>query len=169
MTEEGELGLPANSNQLRAHSTRWATMYKLEARDIRAVLGRIVRDIQHVGSTAVPHIHAKPILDIAVGVDRLDQYRECIGPLNTIGYEHAHWAGLESDEVFGKGVHRTHLLHVVELAGPKWREYVVFRDRLRADLALAKKYEALKLESAGCTVMAVSPTLPPSAVSSVRF
>lgn len=140
-----ELGLPRDSNQLRPYSPRWAELYELEAREIRAVLGNLARDVQHVGSTAIPGIFAKPILDIAVGIDRLDGYRECLTPLALIGYEHAPWAGLRDDEVFGKGADRTHLLHIVEFGGDKWRAYVQFRDRLRADIDLARKYEQLKI------------------------
>ena len=88
--EQSDLGLPRDSNQLRAYSERWVELYELEARAIRAVLAGLVRDIQHIGSTAIPGIAAKPILDIAIGIDRLDRFTECIEPLNSLGYEHAY-------------------------------------------------------------------------------
>lgn len=139
------LGLEPGSVRLRPYTPQWADLYLAEAKVIRAVLGALALDVQHVGSTAVPGMMSKPILDIAVAVVALHDYALCIAPLATLGYEHAHWAGLQQDEVFGKGVSRTHLVHVVEHQGEKWHEYIRFRDRLRQDPATAHAYQLLKV------------------------
>ncbi len=146
MDRTTELGLVQGSVRLHDYTPRWAELYALEAQRIRVVLGTIMVDVQHVGSTAVPGLKAKPILDIAVGVPRLADALQCQAPLETLGYEYAHWAGIEHDYVFGKGIVRTHLIHVVEYDGPLWRNYLTFRDALQANPALVQQYEALKVE-----------------------
>lgn len=139
------LGLEQGSVRLRPYTSRWAELFHVEAQAIRAVLGELALDVQHVGSTAVPGMMAKPILDIAVGVVRLGEFVQCIAPLAQIGYEHAHWAGLDGNEVFGKSVVRTHLVHVVEHDGEKWNDYIRFRESLRQNPATAHAYQQLKV------------------------
>jgi len=143
-TDIAILGLEPHSNRLRPYTSRWPLLYEAEAQAIRRVLGALALDVQHVGSTSVPGLSAKPILDIAVAVARLQQYRDCIAPLVTLGYEHVSWAGIERDEVFGKGKSRTHLVHVVEFGSDIWLNYITFRDRLRSNAVLAQEYERLK-------------------------
>ncbi len=75
----------------------------------------------------------------------MDDFRRCIEPLAQLGYEHAHWAGLIQNEVFGKGSERTHLIHMVVRGGEKWNEYIRFRDYLRINPIAAKEYKELKI------------------------
>ena len=145
METSTELGLVQGSVQLRDYTSRWAELYTHEAQRIRAVLGGLLVDVQHVGSTAIPGLKAKPILDIAVGIRRLEDALQCQAPLTTIGYEYAHWAGIEHNYVFGKGIARTHLIHVVEFDGVRWRNYLTFRNALRANADLRQEYELLKI------------------------
>jgi GrpB-like predicted nucleotidyltransferase (UPF0157 family) len=70
----------------------------------------------------------------------------CKAPLESIGYDFIAHAGIANDHVFGKGVARTHLLHVVEHGSAEWTNNLCFRDRLRNDPELAKEYERLKEE-----------------------
>jgi GrpB-like predicted nucleotidyltransferase (UPF0157 family) len=139
------LGLERGSVRLRPYTSRWAELFRAEDQAIRTVLGALVLDVQHVGSTAVPGMMSKPILDIAIGVPRLEDFERCIEPLTQLGYEHAHWAGLEDNEVFGKGIRRTHLVHVVKHGGQKWNNYILFRDSLRQNPATASAYQQLKV------------------------
>src|SRR5690349_4314790 len=122
------LGLESDRVRLRPYTSRWAELFALEAPRIRAALGAMVVDVQHVGSTSIPGLMAKPILDIVVGLDQLAIYPLCIGPLATLGYEHVPWQGLAQNEVFSRGTPRTHLVHVVEHGGEKWRDYLKFRE-----------------------------------------
>lgn len=138
------LGLEAGMVRLRPYTSRWAQLFAVEEPAIRAALGSLALDVQHVGSTSIPGLMAKPILDIAVGLDRLCSYPLCIGPLATLGYEHVPWQGLARNEVFAKGAPRTHLVHIVEYGGDKWRDYLKFRERLGNVPGLAREYEALK-------------------------
>lgn len=148
MNDEPVLGLEQRAVRLAPHSARWAALYREEEARLRGALQGVLLDVQHFGSTSIPGIHAKPILDILVGVRRLDDLLERLTQLRALGYEHAPWAGVPGHHVFGKGKVRTHLLHVVEHGGRGWRENLWFRDRLRADPALAAEYDALKLRLA---------------------
>ena len=108
--------------------------------------GHIIIDLQHIGSTAIPGIKAKPILDMMAGVAQLEKAPLCKALLEAIGYDYIAHAGIANDFVFGKGVARTHYLHVVEYGGAKWTNHLYFRDRLRNDPELAQAYERLKEE-----------------------
>ncbi len=145
---EPVLGLERGSVRLVPHTARWAELYRQEEARLEAVLEGVVIDVQHFGSTAIPGIHAKPILDILAGVRRRDDILECRPELQALGYGYVPRAGVPGHHVFGKGEPRTHLLHVVEHGSRNWSGNLWFRDRLRADPALAAEYDALKLRLA---------------------
>jgi GrpB-like predicted nucleotidyltransferase (UPF0157 family) len=142
------LGLAQGIVALADPDPDWPKAYQREAAAIRAALGELALDIQHFGSTAIPGIKAKPIIDILVGVPRFEDGLRCIGPMAGIGYEYAGADIVANDHLFGKGVVRTHLAHVVEHGGANWRRNLLFRDRLRADPSLVRAYEALKMRLA---------------------
>jgi GrpB-like predicted nucleotidyltransferase (UPF0157 family) len=138
------LGLENNLVRLSDHSQLWAELYREEEKRIMAAVGHLIIELQHIGSTAIPGIKAKPILDVMAGVPQLEKALLCKAPLETIGYDYIAHAGIANDYVFGKGVARTHYLHVVEHGGAKWINHLCFRDRLRNDPELAQAYERLK-------------------------
>ena len=140
------LGVAGNIVRLSNHSSLWADLYREEEEGIRAAIGDLIVDLQHIGSTAIPGIKAKPILDMLAGVAQLERALICKAPLEALGYDYIALAGIANDHVFGKGVPRTHYLHVVEHGGAKWANHLRFRDRLRNDPALAQAYEKLKEE-----------------------
>jgi GrpB-like predicted nucleotidyltransferase (UPF0157 family) len=105
--------------------------------------------IEHFGSTSVPGLAAKPILDIMVGVPRLEDWPKLVKPIETAGY--FYWAAQsDPDEMFFVkgmppfGEKRTHHLHAYELYGARWKKEMAFRDYLTAHPQEAKNYEALK-------------------------
>ena len=107
--------------------------------------------IHPVGSTAIPGIAAKPIIDMIAGVRDFEQARAAYEPLAEHGYVHApHRPGIAHH--FAKPSltlsEFTHSLHLTEPGSDLWRERLAFRDALRADAALAREYEALKLRLA---------------------
>ena len=141
---DSELGLAQGRVVLAEPSSRWAVLFEEEARRLNAALGAFGAAVEHCGSTGIPGIPAKPILDILVGIPEpldLASIRSALAPL---GYEHATWAGVPGHEVFGKGDPRTHLVHLVPLHGPAWDRMLRFRDALRSDASLAAEYGALK-------------------------
>jgi len=131
---------------LSDHDSLWPDLYREEEKRIRTAVGDLVIQMEHIGSTAIPEIKAKPIIDILAGVARLDIGLRCKGPLESIGYEYIERAGIANDHVFGKGKPRTHYLHIVEYEGANWSDHLLFRDRLRNDPELARQYEQLKEE-----------------------
>ncbi len=133
------LGLENKIVRLSDHSSLWADLYREEEKRITAAIGHLIIDLQHIGSTAIPGIKAKPILDMLAGVAQLEKALLCKAPLEATGYDYIALAGIANDYVFGKGVPRTHYLHVVKYGGAKWAN-------LRRDPELAQAYEKLKEE-----------------------
>jgi GrpB-like predicted nucleotidyltransferase (UPF0157 family) len=126
------------------YDSRWPSLYEEEKGRVLCLLGDVVLDIQHVGSTAVPGLGAKPIIDIMVAVADLADVEKCIEPLATLGYEFRGEAGVPGRLFFGKGAPRTHNLHVVEREGDVWKNALLFRDFLRAHPDEARQYYELK-------------------------
>jgi GrpB-like predicted nucleotidyltransferase (UPF0157 family) len=131
------------------YDPEWPRRFEAE----RALLERVLSPwleggIHHVGSTAVPGLAAKPILDIVAGVRDLEEARAAFDPLREHSYEHAphrpgtHWFSKPPSTRWWE---RTHHLHLTVPGSDLWRERLAFRDALRADPALAAEYEALKL------------------------
>lgn len=144
------LGLSSNRVILQPHASEWAQRFEQEAELLRATIGNFVLDIQHVGSTAIPGIPAKPVLDIGVAVDNFEEASRCIQPLESIGYIYRGENGIPRRHYFVKGSAdaRTHQLHMNEISGSDWQQQIVFRDHLRQHPALAQEYAALKLRLA---------------------
>ncbi len=119
-----------------------------------AVIGDYVVDIQHIGSTSVPGLGAKPVIDIMIGVRSLaDADAYCIEPIVGLGYEYvkAFEVELPFRRYFRKdnadGV-RTHQIHLVEITSEWWERHLIFRDYLRTHPEASEAYERLKRELA---------------------
>ena len=145
-TGEHVLGLPLGTVRLREYTPLWAKLFRIEAFHLRDALGDLAVDVQHVGSTAVPGLKAKPILDIAVAIPAHALVPKCATSLARLGYQHAHWADLENDFTFEKGIERTHHVHLVEIDSHQWSDYLRFRDTLCTSAQLACEYERIKIE-----------------------
>ena len=103
--------------------------------------------IEHVGSTSIPGLAAKPVIDILVGVTSLAAGEQAVPALEALGYEYRGENGIPGRLYFCKGVvryRRTHHLHMVETGHEQWRPMLSFRDYLRAHPDEARHYEALK-------------------------
>jgi GrpB-like predicted nucleotidyltransferase (UPF0157 family)/ribosomal protein S18 acetylase RimI-like enzyme len=129
----------------------WPRRFSRERAALEGAIGRWASGgIHHVGSTAVPGLEAKPIIDILVGVESLAGSRACFEPLEQLGYLHAPYLP-EEMHWFCKPhpSRRTHHLHLAPTAGRRFAEELAFRDRLRADAGLAAAYGELKRSLAG--------------------
>ena len=136
------------------YDERWPALYEDERMRLLPVLDRYgLIEIAHIGSTAVPGLAAKPVIDIAISLVSLDQVREQGVPeLEALGY--LFWAeNPEPDDLFFvKGLppyaeRRSHHLHIT-LPGERFDERLRFRDRLRSDAAIVQRYAVLKQELA---------------------
>lgn len=92
----------------------------------------------------MPGLRAKPILDILVGIQTLENWVLCKPFLERLGYDYAEGAGVPGHYIFGKGRPRTHLVHIVEYQGRSWKENLLFRDELRKNSVLRAAYLAVK-------------------------
>jgi GrpB-like predicted nucleotidyltransferase (UPF0157 family) len=134
------------------YDPEWPRRFESERRLLERVLAPWLEGgVHHVGSTAVPGLAAKPILDMMAGVRDLDEARAAFEPLREESYLHApHRPGIAHH--FSKPSLRspevTHGLHLTEPGSDLWRERLVFRDALRDDPELAAEYQALKLRLA---------------------
>ena len=148
------LGLKWGTVALVPHEAAWEAEAARTIAKLKGILGDVAVDIQHVGSTAIPAIHAKPIVDIAVAVRSFADINEKQAELEAQGFYRRSWND-EGQELFACGSHydgtgdrQTHFIHVVLADGTEWRNYLNFRDYLNANIAEAKAYEALKLSLA---------------------
>ncbi len=144
------IGLQRGIVKLVPYSSEWKRLFAEEERVLRASIGAYVMDIQHVGSTAIPGLEAKPIIDIAVAVRRLEDVEKCIEPLERLGYEYKGDEGHPGRFFFAKGgpSRRTHYVHVVEWNSDSWKNLLLFRDYLRQHKEAAEEYAKLKRELA---------------------
>jgi GrpB-like predicted nucleotidyltransferase (UPF0157 family)/ubiquinone/menaquinone biosynthesis C-methylase UbiE len=132
------------------YDPEWPGRFEAEKGRLEAVIGPwIFGGIEHVGSTSIPGLAAKPIIDIMVGVEDLEEARGAFVGLAELGYLHApykqeimHWFCKPSVAV------RTHHLYLMERDSPEWRARIAFRDFLRTHPETAHAYEQLKRELA---------------------
>jgi GrpB-like predicted nucleotidyltransferase (UPF0157 family) len=129
----------------------WPEMYRAEAERVQSVLpAGLVRAVEHFGSTAIPGLVAKPIIDILIAVRSVPEAREvAMSPMESLGY--AFWADNPKRDhlFFVKGLppqarQRTHHVHITEFNSEIW-EQLLFRDYLRIHPEEASRYGAVKL------------------------
>jgi GrpB-like predicted nucleotidyltransferase (UPF0157 family) len=132
------------------YDPQWPILYEEEKGRILGVIGHAVVAIEHVGSTAVPGLGAKPTIDIIVGIRQLADAEECIELLRSIGYEYVPEYNdiIPERRYFHKGPPeaRTQHLHMVEVTSDFWERHVLFRDYLRTHPEEARRYHKLKKE-----------------------
>ena len=108
----------------------------------------LVHDVEHMGSTAVPGLPAKDIVDMLAVVADIDSARDAIASLAEIGWVHAPEPADDAERrlsfCFPGAARRSHHLHVVEEEPDDWRGWLAFRDHLRSHPDVAREYAALK-------------------------
>ncbi len=142
--DEAVLGLPRGTVRLRPYSADWPRLFEAERARLQAAIGWYVLDIQHIGSTSVPGLAAKPILDIGVAVTNFEAAAVCIESLVALGYEYLGELGIPRRHYFVKGAPRTHHLHMNEITSDDWQRTIAFRDYLRRHPEAAQEYADLK-------------------------
>jgi GrpB-like predicted nucleotidyltransferase (UPF0157 family) len=131
----------------------WPQLFEREKKLILGVIGHIVVRIEHIGSTSVSGLGAKPTIDILVAIRQLSDAGNCIDPLRLIGYEYQpqHEVHLPERRYFRKGQSpeaQHYHLHMVELQSDFWTKHLLFRDYLRAHPDVAHEYQELKKQLA---------------------
>lgn len=143
------LGLEKGAIKLSPHREEWHELFAAEAQQLTIPAGKYALAIEHIGSTAICGIAAKPIIDIALAVREIADVEQIIQPFENLGYVYRGENGIHNRHYFRKGSpRRTHHLHVVTYKSDLWRNHLLFRDYLRANPQIAVQYENLKREMA---------------------
>ncbi|MFK5984733.1 MAG: GrpB family protein [Pseudomonadota bacterium] len=131
---------------LEEYDPIWASKFQAEKNFLLEKIGAWnLGNIEHVGSTSVIGLIAKPVIDIMFGVKSLEESKPAIAVLEENGYEYwayktdvMHWLCKPSDAF------RTHHLHLIPYKSPLWKERIQFRDLLRSNDEIANQYANLK-------------------------
>lgn len=147
------IGLKRGTVKLYDHDNEWEIEAQKTINYLKELLGSVIKDIQHVGSTAIPSIKAKPIIDIALAVDNYNDILALEHTLKAHGfyYRPNAQASISNQLLFacgnfyeGTGNLQTHFIHVVLSNSMEWINYINFRDYLNNTPSAAKEYEKLK-------------------------
>jgi len=130
------------------YETAWVRKYEEARAEIRKALGEEGCSLEHIGSTAVPGLPSKPILDLLLGLTAFPPAPRVIAGLVGLGYEFLGEHGIPGRYFFRKGTPRSQHLHVVRSGSVFETQHLRFRDLLRAKPALCSEYAALKRDLA---------------------
>lgn len=134
------------------YNPRWAQMFQMERNRLSVALGQLALGIEHFGSTSVPGLSGKPIIDIMIGVESLEVAETLIKRMEQLGYHYdPEREGFTPERrYFWRGSEARHSHHVsmVEYKGEFWNRYIIFRDYLRRHPDVVREYDALKRELA---------------------
>ena len=149
------IGLKRGTVALCEHEKEWEIEAQVTISRLKKILGNVIKDIQHVGSTSIFSIKAKPIIDIAVAVDDFNDILAFEKELKDEGFHYRPQADLGEQLLFasgslyeGTGDLQTHFIHVVRTNSMDWINYINFRDYLNSTPSVAKEYEDLKVSLA---------------------
>ena len=126
------------------YNPEWPFLYEKEKELIASKLGDWIRGIEHFGSTSVPNLAAKPIIDILIGVDSLNLDDKALSDLSELGYEGLGEAGVPGRLHFRKRKPNSFNLAIVLYNGDLWKNNIILRDYLRANPDEAEKYGEIK-------------------------
>ena len=141
------LGLASGKVRLAEAKARWPVVFERLSAALRETLRQQAVAIEHVGSTAVPDLAAKPILDIAVSLKHAVNIDSVIGAMERAGYQFRGDQGNEGGLVFvldDQPDHRVAHVHVLRQGDPQWTAYLTVRERLRTDRQTRAAYDSLK-------------------------
>ncbi len=142
------LGLESGSVRLVEYDERWPALFNAERRRILHHCGPLPVIVEHIGSTSIPGMCAKPVLDMLAGRPRGTSTAEYVEALTGAGYVYRGERGVPGREFFRRGDPRMFHVHLVEEGGLLWRDYLGFRDYLRANPDAAREFAASKRELA---------------------
>ncbi len=130
---------------LAPHSDEWKLLYENEAESIKKVFGSFLVDLQHIGSTSIPDLLAKPIIDIAVQIEKRADADMFIEPLKAVGYDYKPDLSSVERHFFQKGNPIEFHLSISYLdQGGYWNRQILFRDYLIRHAEARREYEQIK-------------------------
>ncbi len=134
-----------------AHDPAWKSMYQTETEKIVSVLGKTILRSHHIGSTSIPGIFAKPVIDILLEVDDINQVDASNSAMKELGYEVIGEYGIIGRRFFRKDNEaglRTYHVHAYQSDNPEIARHLAFRDYMVAHPDEAQNYSALKQQLA---------------------
>ncbi len=137
---------------IEKYSLAWSKKYELESEKIKAILGGCIKDIQHIGSTSIPGMLAKPLIDIGVLTDTIENINFFVQKLELLGYSYRPDMSSVERIFFRKG---NPVEYHLSIACPKhtfWKRQIAFRDYLRKHPEFVEEYNILKLKSVEATL-----------------
>src|SRR5215211_2943811 len=143
----GEMTRVDEPISVETYDPAWPAQFATEAARLRGGLDASALAIEHIGSTAVAGLAAKPIVDVMVGVNELNPRDDLASQLAVLGYEDC--GGAEGRRYFRKRGSRQHFnVHLIEYESSHWRENIRFREYLRSDEDAAQRYSDAKQAAA---------------------
>ena len=149
------IGLKRGTVMLCSHQIEWELEAQATIKKLKAILGDTIKRIEHVGSTAIKSIKAKPIIDIMLSVRSFDELLKYEKILKDNGFYYRPSASHDTQLLFGCGSFyngtgdiQTHFIHAVIAGSQEEQNYINFRDYLNSHIDEAKKYEELKISLA---------------------
>jgi GrpB-like predicted nucleotidyltransferase (UPF0157 family) len=133
---------------IEEYNPEWPLKYEREREAIVRAIEPYIAQIEHVGSTSMPGLAAKPIIDIGIDLNIYPLPAEAIAAMEALGYEHMGELGIPERHYFRKGNPRSYHVHSYSPGNPEWEAHILFRDYLRAHPDAARRYEQLKRELA---------------------
>ncbi len=138
--------------KIEEYNPRWKEIFEQEANILSSIFKEKELVIEHIGSTAVVGLAAKPIIDIMIGFKKLDT-NEIVRKIEKLGYEHWYEDTFRHERLFftkwktGKKERLIHI-HATTIDNNFWKNQILFREKLRENPELAKKYAEIKKELA---------------------
>ncbi|WP_172370372.1 GrpB family protein [Sporosarcina jiandibaonis] len=144
------LGLKRGEIKLVQPQNGWKEEFLTVQKEIHEAIGIDINRIEHIGSTSITGIKAKPMIDIAVGVEDINNVpSQLFKSMQEISFyrlrvvleDEIVLAKFDNNETFDI---KTHIIHMVDYQGAKWNDLILFRDKLNSSVELRKEYEELK-------------------------
>jgi GrpB-like predicted nucleotidyltransferase (UPF0157 family) len=139
------IGLKRGTLELSPYDPEWPVFFESEKQRIQQAVGRLVLAVEHVGSTSVVGLSAKPIIDIAIALREYEDGFQCVEPLAELGYLYKGEHGVAGRHYFrtNNELVKVHI-HMTALSHREWRDHLAFRDFLRSHPDASREYAALK-------------------------
>ncbi len=139
------LGLRKNDLKLYRSHKKWEKEYIKIEKLLQKLLSDKIKTIEHIGSTSIPEIYAKPIIDIAIGIEKYEDGFRLIPILDGNGFEYKGEYGIKGRHYFvNKGEIIKYHIHVLPIDSKEYKTHILFRDFLRKNKELAQEYSNLK-------------------------
>jgi GrpB-like predicted nucleotidyltransferase (UPF0157 family) len=133
---------------LSPYDPAWPVQFAAARAEILSACNGLVIEVHHIGSTAIPGIAAKPVIDLLPVVRRFEDGDACVTPLQALGYAHRGEHGIAGRHYFVRGTPRSHQLHLFAADHPEVERHLLFRDYLRSHADERNAYERLKRDLA---------------------